>query len=83
MRNEDHVKALKNYIKQLKKGKITKSVIASIVRAKALIAYYEGISLDMVAKCYSFHEKHYVDLLKSLNLMDVMNLVMLHVPGGL
>jgi len=57
MQNEDHIKALKSYIRRLKKQKITKSTIASIMRAKALIAYYEGIPLDIVARCYDFHEK--------------------------
>lgn len=57
MKNEEHVKELKNHIKKLKKQEITKSTIVSILRAKALIAYYEDIPLDTVAKCFGFHEK--------------------------
>ncbi len=57
MVNEQYVGQLKSYLKQLKKGSLSKSVLRTIIRVKALIAYYQGITLDVVASCYDCSQK--------------------------
>lgn len=57
MRDEEAVNKLKAYLKKLKKQELSSSVIRTIIRIKALIAYYKGYSIDVVAKCYDVSKK--------------------------
>jgi transposase len=57
MRNAENLKKLKNYLKQLKKQKLVPNVVRTIIRVKALIAYYKGQSTTTVAEGYDIHEK--------------------------
>ena len=57
MKNAEYVKKLKVYLKELKKQELTPSVVRTIIRVKALIAYYKGLSITTVAQCYDVHEK--------------------------
>ena len=57
MRNSETVSKLNNHLKKLKKKKLTPNVVRTIIRIKALIAYYKGSSLDVVARCYDISKK--------------------------
>jgi len=57
MRNAENVNKLKAYLKKLKKQKLNDSVVRTMMRVKALIAYYKGQSTWAVAECFDIHEK--------------------------
>ena len=57
MTNKEASDKLKTHLKKLKKQKLTPSVVRTIMRVKALIAYYKGSSTDVVARCYDVSEK--------------------------
>jgi transposase len=64
MRNSENVKKLKNHLKKLKKQKLNPSMVRTIIRIKALIAYYKGAKLDVVARCYDITEKSLKEWIK-------------------
>ncbi len=64
MKNTENVKKLKSYLKKLKNQELTPSVLRTILRVKALIAYYKGQSTTTVAECYDVHEKTLKNWLK-------------------
>ena len=57
MINAQHVKSLRNYLKKLKKQKITPGILRTIIRLKALIAFYQGHSVQQAAGCYDISVK--------------------------
>lgn len=57
MRNKEVVDKLKAYLKKLKKEKISPNIMRTIIRIKALIAYYKGSSVDLIAECYDVNIK--------------------------
>jgi transposase len=57
MTNKEASDKLRMHLKKLKKQKLTPSVVRTIMRVKALIAYYKGSSIDVVATCYDISEK--------------------------
>ena len=57
MKNQEYIKLLKLHLKKLKKGKLNKSVSRTIIRVKALMAYYKGIGMTVVANCYDISIK--------------------------
>jgi transposase len=57
MKNSEAVKKLKAYLKKLKKQQITTSILRTIIRIKALIAYYKGSSIKNVATCYDISDR--------------------------
>lgn len=57
MPKKDTIKKLQTHLKKLKKKKITANVVRTIIRIKALIAYYKGCSIEIVAKSYDMSEK--------------------------
>jgi transposase len=57
MKNAENVEKLKSYLRKLKKQKLTPIVVRTILRVKALIAYYKGQSVATIAECYDTNEK--------------------------
>ena len=57
MRNIQHVETLRKYLRRIKKKNLTASEQRTIIRVKALIAYYKGNSVEQVANCYDISEK--------------------------
>ena len=57
MTNTEAINKLRIHLRKLKKQKLTPSVVRTIMRVKALIAYYKGSSIDVVARCYEIGEK--------------------------
>ncbi len=64
MSNNEAISKLKNYLKKLKKQSLTPSIMRTIIRIKALIAYYKGSQLDVVARCYDITEKSLKEWIK-------------------
>ena len=65
MKNAQHIDQLRNYQKKLKKQTLTKKVLRTIMRIKALIAYYQGNSIEQVARCYEVSVKSLKSWIKS------------------
>jgi transposase len=57
MKNASCIKELKSLLKELKKEKQTPAILRCIYRIKALIAYYKGNAIDIVASCYDISTK--------------------------
>jgi len=49
MSNAERLKELKVFLKKLKKSGLTRSSVRTILRVKALIAYYRTLDLETVA----------------------------------
>ena len=52
MSNMERIKELKAFLRKLKKSKLTSSLVRTIFRVKALIAYYQTLDVENVAKYY-------------------------------
>ena len=52
MSSVERIKELKVFLKKLKKSKLTPSLVRTILRVKALIAYYQTLDMENVAKYY-------------------------------
>lgn len=57
MKKPEYVEQLKKQLKKIKAGTINKSVSRTMIRVKALIAYYKGNHLKTVANCYDITVK--------------------------
>ena len=57
MKNLSRIKELKSLLNELKKEKQTPTILRWIYRIKALIAYYKGNAIDIVASCYDISTK--------------------------
>ena len=52
MTNANKVKVLRSHINKLKNKNMTPASIRAIIRMKALVAYYQGMSEKIVSRCY-------------------------------
>ena len=57
MSNAERVKELKAFLKKLKKLELTRRNVRTILRVKALIAYYRTLEIQTVANCYEISPK--------------------------
>lgn len=64
MRNDEAINKLRNHLKKIKKQKLTPCTVRSIIRIKALTAYYKGSKLDAVVKCYDISERSLKEWIK-------------------
>lgn len=64
MKTREILSKLKTHLDHLKKQNITPSSVRTMIRIKALIAYYKGSSLDEIARCYDVSEKSVKEWIK-------------------
>jgi len=57
MFDKKNINQLKDYLKKLKKQKMTPVIVRAIIRIKALIAYYKGNSIKNISQCFDINEK--------------------------
>lgn len=57
MSNKNNINRLKSYLRKLKKQKLTPVIVRTVLRVKALIAYYKGASIQNVSQCYDISVK--------------------------
>jgi transposase len=67
MKSTEIIKKLQAYIRKLKKQRPTKSIQKAIERAKALMAYNKGISLDVIAAVFHISKKTLQRLIKKFS----------------
>ena len=57
MTNTEIINKLQSYIRKLKKDRPSKAIQRAIERAKALMACYKGISVDVIANVFDYSKK--------------------------